>query len=94
MDLIIVAGMPATGKTTLAKKLAAALGVPMLEKDEIKEEMYKILGYSGLEDRRIDDIVSNNILLRCAENILRNNPEIAAGSFGNWRSTLTCRSGM
>ena len=59
MDLIIVAGMPATGKTTLAKKLAAALGVPMLEKDEIKEEMYKILGYSGLEDRRIDDIVSN-----------------------------------
>lgn len=71
MDLIIVAGMPATGKTTLAKKLAAALGVPLLEKDEIKEEMYKILGYSGLEDRRIDDIVSNNILLRCAENILR-----------------------
>lgn len=71
MDLIIVAGMPATGKTTLSKKIAHALGMPLLEKDEIKEEMYKILGYSGLEDRRVDDIVSNNILLRCTENILR-----------------------
>ena len=71
MDLIIVAGMPATGKTTLSKKIAAALGMPLLEKDEIKEEMYKILGYSGLEDRRVDDIVANNILLRCTENILR-----------------------
>lgn len=71
MDLIIVAGMPATGKTTLAKKLAVGLGVPLLEKDEIKEEMYKIQGYRGPEDRAQADIVANNILLRCAENILR-----------------------
>lgn len=71
MNLIIVAGMPATGKTTLAKKLAAALGIPMLEKDEIKEEMYKTQGYGGLGDRAAADVVSNAILLRCTENILR-----------------------
>ena len=66
MDLIIVAGMPATGKTTLSKKLADSL----LEKDEIKEEMYKIQGYRNLEDRAVADVVANAILLRCARNIL------------------------
>ena len=70
MNLIIVAGMPATGKTTLSKKLAKNLRVPMLEKDEIKEEMYKIQGYRNLEDRAVADIVANAILLRCARNIL------------------------
>ncbi len=71
MDLIILAGMPATGKTTLSKKLAAAFGMPILEKDEIKEEMYKIQGYRGLEDRALGDVVANAILLKCAKNILQ-----------------------
>lgn len=71
MDLIIVAGMPATGKTTLSKKLAARFGMPLLEKDEIKEEMYKIQGYRNLEDRAVADVVANAILLRCAKNILQ-----------------------
>ena len=70
MNLIIIAGMPATGKTTLAKKIAAALRMPMLEKDEIKEEMYKVRGYNNLEDRAVADIEANAILLRCARNIL------------------------
>ena len=70
MDLIIVAGMPATGKTTLSKKIAVAFGMPLLEKDEIKEEMYKIQGYRGLEDRAAADVVANAILLKCAKNIL------------------------
>ena len=70
MDLIIVAGMPATGKTTLSKKIATAFEIPLLEKDEIKEEMYKIQGYRNLEDRAAADVVANAILLRCAYNIL------------------------
>jgi len=70
MNLIIVAGMPATGKTTLSRKIADAFGMPLLEKDEIKEEMYKIQGYRNLEDRAVADVVANAILLRCARNIL------------------------
>lgn len=70
MDLIIVAGMPATGKTTLSKKIAAAFGMPLLEKDEIKEEIYEIQGYRNPEERAAADVVANAILLRCACNIL------------------------
>ena len=43
MDLIIIAGMPATGKTTLSKKIAAAFGMPILEKDEIKKEADRLV---------------------------------------------------
>jgi predicted kinase len=37
--LIIVTGLPATGKTTLARELATRLRVPMLAKDAIKEPL-------------------------------------------------------
>lgn len=70
MNLILVVGMPATGKTTLSKTIASALGIPMLEKDEIKEEMYKTQGYRSLRDRAVADVVSNAILLKCAAKIL------------------------
>ena len=39
MNVIIVAGMPASGKTTFVNKLSKALGYPVLEKDAIKEEL-------------------------------------------------------
>lgn len=87
MDLIIVAGMPATGKTTLSKKLAARLGMPMLEKDEIKEEMYKIQGYRNLEDRAVADVVANAILLRCAKNILQSGTSLLI--VNNFDPTMT-----
>lgn len=87
MDLIIVAGMPATGKTTLSKKLAARFGMPMLEKDEIKEEMYKIQGYRNLEDRAVADVVANAILLRCAKNILQSGTSLLI--VNNFDPTMT-----
>ncbi|HWF82276.1 MAG TPA: AAA family ATPase [Streptosporangiaceae bacterium] len=37
--LIVVAGPPGSGKTTLAHKIAAALGCPAICRDEIKEGM-------------------------------------------------------
>lgn len=42
--LIIVNGPPASGKSTLGKEIAAELGIPLLSKDAIKEEMYDSLG--------------------------------------------------
>lgn len=71
MSLIIVAGLPATGKTTLAKKIAAAFHLPVLEKDEIKEEMFDTFGYDNLQVRRTMDLAANGVLLRCTENILK-----------------------
>jgi hypothetical protein len=42
--LIVITGAPATGKTTLARELAAALGLPLIGKDMIKERLLDSLG--------------------------------------------------
>jgi predicted kinase len=42
--LILVNGPPASGKTTLAGPLAAALGLPLLGKDLVKEALFDALG--------------------------------------------------
>ena len=71
MKLLIIAGLPATGKSTLAKKLGAAFDLPILEKDEIKEEMFDTIGYRNLTEKRALDNAANAILLRCAEPLLQ-----------------------
>src|SRR5438046_2407448 len=43
--LIIVTGLPATGKTTLARRLAADLALPLVTKDDIKERLFDRLGW-------------------------------------------------
>ena len=70
--LIIIAGMPATGKSTVARKIAAAFSFPILEKDDIKEEMFDTIGYADLAEKRRLDVAANAILLRCAESVLKN----------------------
>lgn len=44
--LILVTGKPASGKTTLAGRLAAELHLPLLTKDAIKEALYDTIGWS------------------------------------------------
>ena len=41
---IIISGIPGCGKTTLGFKLSSALGIPMLDKDDILEAMFDSLG--------------------------------------------------
>ena len=45
--IVLVSGAPATGKTTLAGPLAAALGFPLLAKDHIKETLHDALDGGG-----------------------------------------------
>ena len=40
--LVVVSGLPASGKTTLAKRLADELRLPLLAKDDIKELLFEV----------------------------------------------------
>jgi predicted kinase len=42
--LLVVTGMPSSGKTTVAEGLARRLRLPLIAKDEIKESLYDSLG--------------------------------------------------
>ena len=86
-DLVIILGRPASGKTTLARRLAAELSVPILSKDDIKEALFEVLGFSDREhSRRLSD-ASFAAQLRLAET------QLTAGLSclleGNWRAEHT-----
>ena len=55
MNVIILAGMPATGKSTLAAKLQQKFCYPILEKDFIKEGLFDTLGFSCYAEKRALD---------------------------------------
>lgn len=47
--LLVVTGYPASGKTTLARRLGELLGVPVISKDDIKEPLGEVLGTGDVE---------------------------------------------
>ena len=71
MYCIFVAGMPATGKSTVAENLAAALGLPVFSKDAVKERLFDEVGFrSRAEKVRLGNAAAR-IIEDCAEQMLR-----------------------
>lgn len=69
-NFIIIAGMPASGKTTFARVLSEALGYPVLEKDALKEELFDVIGFQNYSQKRLMDTAATAVLLRCADGLL------------------------
>ena len=47
--LILVTGLPAAGKTMIARRLSEILNLPLIAKDDIKERLFNGLGMSTRE---------------------------------------------
>jgi len=81
--VILVTGLPGTGKSTLARNLSARFRVPLIAKDQIKEPLLDVLGAEDTtQSRRLSD-VSFAVLFRLAREF-----EVAGISFvieGNFR---------
>jgi dephospho-CoA kinase len=56
MAVIVLTGMPATGKSTICKALAAHFGFPVVEKDAIKEVAKRL----GVPKSEIYDLMIDN----------------------------------
>ena len=76
MNMIVLTGMPASGKSTVAAKLADALSLPVLAKDEFKEALFDTIGFSCYAEKRRLDHAANAVLLKAAEAMLRSGQSV------------------
>ena len=51
MVLILVSGVPASGKSTMAAYLSNVLSMPMVSKDGVKELLYDTIGFESREQK-------------------------------------------
>lgn len=61
---IIITGHPATGKTTLAHALGNVMKFPVFSKDEVKEDLFNVLGWSDKDWSRKLSLAAYRILDR------------------------------
>ncbi|MFE0652507.1 AAA family ATPase [Streptomyces sp. NPDC059534] len=64
---VVVSGLPASGKSTLARELAAELGWPVIDKDAILESLYDSLGVGDHAWRYRLSRASDDILFTLAD---------------------------
>ena len=71
MNVIVLAGMLASGKSTLSKHISNAFSYPVLEKDGIKEEIFDTVGFKCYTEKRNCDHAANAVLLHVLEAVLK-----------------------
>ena len=49
---VLVSGLPASGKSTLARAVAPLLGLPVIDKDDILDRLFEAKGIGDLSWRR------------------------------------------
>lgn len=70
-NLIIVSGLPCTGKTTLSEMLSKKLGMPVFSKDQFKESLFDSLGIKDREWSKTLGVTSYQLLYSVLESFLR-----------------------
>ena len=84
MYCILVTGIPASGKSTMARFLAETFGLPVISKDRIKECMYDTIGFRSREEKVKLGTASMQIMYDLAEELMRSaRPFILENNFEN-----------
>lgn len=71
MYCILVTGIPASGKSTMAEFLAERLRLPMLSKDKIKEILFDDVGFASRSEKVALGISAMNILYYTAQQLMK-----------------------
>lgn len=74
--LIIVNGHPASGKTTLAKKIAKDLQFPVFHRDELKENLFDQIGWEDSELKQKLAITSYKLLYQILQQFTSSNQSL------------------
>ena len=84
MYCILVTGIPASGKSTMARFLAEAFGLPVISKDRIKECMYDTIGFRSREEKVKLGTASMQIMYDLTEELMKSaRPFILENNFEN-----------
>ena len=71
--IVIIAGIPASGKTTYARHISCKLHIPVIGKDAIKEKLYDVLRFdtSKRENSQLYGMASYSVFFHIAECLMR-----------------------
>lgn len=84
MYCILVTGIPAAGKSTLAGFLSESLHLPLISKDQIKEIMYDDIGFRSRAEKVRLGIAGMNIMYYTAGQLMKvKQPFILENNFEN-----------
>ena len=71
MIVVLITGIPAAGKSTLAEALSGRLGLPMLSKDGIKERLFDTIGFTCRAEKARLGVAAQETLYYVAGQMLR-----------------------
>ena len=91
--LVLISGMPATGKSTLAEELAAELNWPVFTKDTFKELLFDVPGHDeeDFDEEESEQLGAQSIalLLTIADTLVSTGVNVVLE--GNFRADLTAQ---
>ena len=74
--LILVAGLPGTGKTSFARYLGGKLEIPVVSKDTVKEHLFDTVGFRNRSEKVALGVAAMDIMYHFAEALLELNQSI------------------
>jgi len=84
MYCILVTGLPAAGKSTMAARISKELNIPVISKDSIKELLFDRVGFQSREEKVKLGVASMDIMYYIAKQLMQiGQPFILENNFEN-----------